>query len=462
MDQFQNISLRSYLTEDLTENSLNFSPASVTDRAFMGDGIDLSRSPRPKMGHDHFVEEDRQNLQAFLSRSRKKKDLSAKRRSGSLGATASGSPIALKSVSSTATSPQKRQPLGQLDVNSPSPVKPKRKYEDAGEDQPEDPKSPKPQPAKRRRRQLGQAAVPDAAALGLGSVEVDDGELTVRRSGRRVALYNSAAALSTPASATSKIPVKLPGQAAGYGGSADLPPELNALKRQMAARSEAKDLAALTRQNTALNRGAALRPTQVLERIQRESSGEEEDKEKQEEEETGPVVEEGRRVTRSLSRRVGFAQPLARYQGEDAVPCATTDVASTAAVAAPAERDESPEETVKPAPAPAPTATRRRRTAREITEERAGVLDMEAAARATKEEKKKEKTAPALSLSSLSRAVPTARKKATTAKEVVEEATGPRTEGAKVAKAKATATTRKSRLPTPGTPAPRRSARTMK
>ncbi|KAK1623341.1 hypothetical protein BDP81DRAFT_120802 [Colletotrichum phormii] len=294
-----------------------------------------------------------------------------------------------------------RQPLGSLDVNSPSPKKAKRKAEavDEREGSPE-----KPQPPKRQRR--AKADVPDAkkATDKANDKSADEDEVAPVpnvRTRRQLAVARG------EAPAVTKIPVRNKGMSSIRAGE--------------------KDLAALTRQNTRSNKGDAVSAEEMLEAIK-----------------TAPPKIETRAAAAAAKKNnksVQWAAQLARSQSEDpsAAPIESDEASSSSAELSPDEEKQ----VGKARKAKASTskiATTKASTAKASTS----------------------KAAPAKSA-----ATKTAPAKATAAKATKasqsKSATAPKTEGAKVSKAKKPTAAAKKELglSANGTPA-KRSARTAK
>ena len=193
-----------------------------------------------------------------------KRNLRQKRRSGSTGSVTSttGSPV------SRCESPAKRLPLGEKDLNSPSPVK-KRKAP-IGSDgffkgkttlfSEESSPAPK---TKRRRKRLA-AELETTLEQSMSLVDPDPAaETGLRRSTRsrstRVQLRPPAP--SANSIALSMIPVRLPGSSGGM--MADMDRDMPAIVIPN-TRNEEKDLAAVTRLNTRKNKGNSVPPKMVL------------------------------------------------------------------------------------------------------------------------------------------------------------------------------------------------------
>ncbi|KAJ0310376.1 hypothetical protein COL5a_008494 [Colletotrichum fioriniae] len=295
-----------------------------------------------------------------------------------------------------------RQPLGSLDVNSPSPKKAKRKAEEVDERE----ASPeKPQPPKRQRR--AKADIPDAKtatskASDKPADEDDVTPVTNVRTRRQLAVARG------EAPAVTKIPVRNKGMSNIRAGE--------------------KDLAALTRQNTRNNKGDAISAEEMLEAIK-----------------TAPPKIETRAAAAAAKKNnksVQWAAQLARSQSEDpSVPTIESDEASSSSA------ELSPDEEKQVGKA---------RKARASTSKIATTKALTAKASTSKAATTKAATSKTLP------AKTTAAKatKATQSK----LATAPKTEGAKVAKTtkKPTAAAKKELgLSANGTPA-KRSARTAK
>ncbi|KAK1983593.1 hypothetical protein LZ30DRAFT_687562 [Colletotrichum cereale] len=176
-----------------------------------------------------------------------------------------------------------RQPLGTLDVNSPSPRKVKRKVDDV-EGRGSSPEK-KPQPPKRQRRE--KAEKPGKAENekpgkdeNTKPAEDEEEEEAGPVAGVRTRAQR-AAERGEPAPAT-KIPVRHKGYAKLRNGE--------------------KDLAVMTRQNTRTNKGSALPAEQVLESLKN----------------APPTVEtEAVAAARKSGKSVQWAEQLARSQSEE-------------------------------------------------------------------------------------------------------------------------------------------------
>lgn len=199
-----------------------------------------------------------------------KRNLARKRRSGSTSSTtsATGSPIGKSG------SPTKRQPLGEKDLNSPSPTK-KRKTPMGSDDFFKgkttlfSEESTPPLKTKRRRKRLA-AELETTLDQSMSLVDTDQTAAAADAAGsglrRSTRSRNTRVALRPPAPsansiALSMIPVRLPGSSGGM---------MSEMDRDMPAivipntRNEEKDLAAVTRLNTRKNKGNSVPPKMVL------------------------------------------------------------------------------------------------------------------------------------------------------------------------------------------------------
>ncbi|KAK7438164.1 hypothetical protein CaCOL14_011922 [Colletotrichum acutatum] len=300
-----------------------------------------------------------------------------------------------------------RQPLGSLDVNSPSPKKAKRKVDEVDERE----ASPeKPQPPKRQRR--AKADIPDAKkATGKPSDKYADEDevapVTNVRTRRQLAVARG------EAPAVTKIPVRNKGMSNIRAGE--------------------KDLAALTRQNTRNNKGDAISAEEMLEAIK-----------------TAPPKIETRAAAAAAKKNnksVQWAAQLARSQSEDpsTAPIDSDEASSSSAELSPDE-EKQVGKVRKARTSTSKIATTKASTAKASTS-KAATTKVATTKAATS------KTAPAKAAAA----------KATKASQS-KLATAPKTEGAKVSKTvkKPTAAAKKELgLSANGTPA-KRSARTVK
>ncbi|KAL2873186.1 hypothetical protein SGCOL_011657 [Colletotrichum sp. CLE4] len=299
-----------------------------------------------------------------------------------------------------------RQPLGSLDVNSPSPKKAKRKAEaaDGREGSPE-----KPQPPKRQRRV--KADVPDAkkATDKANDKSADEDEVAPVpnvRTRRQLAVARG------EAPAVTKIPVRNKGMSNIRAGE--------------------KDLAALTRQNTRSNKGDAVSAEEMLEAIK-----------------TAPPKIETRAaaaVAKRNNKSVQWAAQLARSQSEDpSAALIESDEASSSSAELSPEEEKQVGKARKAKASTSKIATTKASTAKAPTSKAATTKAVPAKSAATK-------TAPAKATAA----------KATKASQS-KLATAPKTDGAKVSKAKKPTAAAKKELglSANGTPA-KRSARTAK
>ncbi|KAK1761655.1 hypothetical protein QBC33DRAFT_605059 [Phialemonium atrogriseum] len=195
-----------------------------------------------------------------------RRNLRPKRRSGSTGSTASttGSPIAKPQ------SPSKRVPLGDKDLNSPSPTK-KRKGRVGKDDYFKgkatlfsEESSPLPKSKRRRKRLDAELETTLDQSMSLVEPDADAADSGLRRSTRsrstRVQLKPPAPSANSVA--LSMIPVRLPGSS---GMMSDLDRDMPAIVIPK-SRSEEKDLAAVTRVNTRKNKAGSVPPRAVLAR----------------------------------------------------------------------------------------------------------------------------------------------------------------------------------------------------
>ncbi|KZL87000.1 hypothetical protein CI238_02182 [Colletotrichum incanum] len=181
-----------------------------------------------------------------------------------------------------------RQPLGALDVNSPSPRKVKRKADDVEEREISPEK--KPQPPKRQRREKAEKPGRDENEKPKEDENTKPAEEAAPVPGVRTRAQR-AAERGEVAPAT-KIPMRHKGYAR--------------------VRSGEKDLAALTRQNTRTNKGSALPAEQVLESLKS----------------APPTVEtRAAAAARKDGKSVQWAEQLARSQSEEpsSAPLSSTE-----------------------------------------------------------------------------------------------------------------------------------------
>ena len=228
---------------------------------------------------------------------------SHKRRSGSIGTTSSGSPIAR---SDSASTPLKRAPLSEKSPNSPSPLK-KRKREEVeadvvdavkegkAKDMPSQDAEAGDAPKLKRRRKLGAPVASEPLPTE------DDGPRRSTRTNRGRVPLNSGAP-SANSVAQSLIPVRLPG-----GLVMDEESQMSMAARH---RNEEKSLAAETRVNTRKNRGAAVLPKVLLA--------------KQGEAKSVPAGQDTTALDTGKknpsAKSVRWAEELVRYQGDDGSP----------------------------------------------------------------------------------------------------------------------------------------------
>ncbi|KAI3557369.1 hypothetical protein CABS02_02473 [Colletotrichum abscissum] len=295
-----------------------------------------------------------------------------------------------------------RQPLGSLDVNSPSPKKAKRKAEEVDERE----ASPeKPQPPKRQRRAKADVSDAKKAAGKASDNSADEDEVapvTNVRTRRQLAVARG------EAPAVTKIPVRNKGMSNIRAGE--------------------KDLAALTRQNTRNNKGDAISAEEMLEAIK-----------------TAPPKIETRAAAAAAKKNnksVQWAAQLARSQSEDpsTAPIDSDEASSSSAELSPDE-EKQVGKARKVRASTSKIATTKASTAKASTSKAATTKTATT------------KTAPAKATAA----------KATKASQS-KLATAPKTEGAKVSKTakKPTAAAKKELgLSANGTPA-KRSARTTK
>jgi hypothetical protein len=283
---------------------------------------------------------EKEMLRRFISKvKRQKSDKTAesfrsiaisRRQSGSIGSTTTGSPIAPASATA------KRQVLGLLDTNSPSPLKVKRKLEDNAV-QPEE----SPQPSSKRSRRNGVGDEND----DMTAVNDKDDKFggIVRRSSRvtrkRVALKPTTQ--SANSAAESMIPVRLLGIAAGMIG--DQPAEIIPTNR--AVRVYEKDTAMLTRVNTRKNRGLATPPVNTLTLMNEDPEmWDRRVKDSIEEAENHTTEAKGRSKPEKASKGVRWDQTLVRYEGD---PITTIISANTPRIEPATVVSKEPEQPVK-------------------------------------------------------------------------------------------------------------------
>ncbi|KAK2026735.1 hypothetical protein LX32DRAFT_594120, partial [Colletotrichum zoysiae] len=174
-----------------------------------------------------------------------------------------------------------RQPLGSLDVNSPSPRKAKRKVDDV-EERGSSPEK-KPQPPKRQRRERAEKPAKDENEKPKEdekAMPAEEEENVGPAAGVRTRAQR-AAERGEPAPAT-KIPVRHRGYATVRNGE--------------------KDLAAQTRQNTRTNKGGALPAEQVLETLKNAAP---------------PIETEVAASARKGGKNVQWAEQLTRSQSAE-------------------------------------------------------------------------------------------------------------------------------------------------
>lgn len=239
-----------------------------------------------------------------------------KRHSGSNGTVTSstGSPIA-RSDSESQTD---RIPLGEKSPNSPSPHK-KRKHEETNDGAVKDTEDCQdaaqkctPAPVLKKRRKLGEPFSQSSGGTALSAPDEDESsEGGPRRSTRarsaRILRPSAPSANSIALSTLSQIPVRLP----GMGAMDDL--GMDGRKSIGRIRSEEKDIAMITKNNTRKNKGTAVPPPVVLQKQQVDPSWIKLES-KRAVDPTKPEVEKAA----SKSKTVRWDEQLARYQEADA------------------------------------------------------------------------------------------------------------------------------------------------
>ncbi|KAI6351776.1 hypothetical protein MCOR25_009751 [Pyricularia grisea] len=333
--------------------ALNLPDISVGLHQTAEDDMKMTEQKQPSLNADHRQKEDEQNraeLQNFMERVRAGKGdiaVKVKRRSGSLGTSATGSPIRRSEPGSGDESASKRQPLREKSPNmSPSPTKKRKTVEDeisSGLLQApslEDHSPPKP---KRRRKNA------ETESDGILNPEFQPGDAQPPRRSTRTKRTLLPPAPSANGFAMSKLPVirSIVIDDGGFGGSPS----------SASVRNDDRQLQATTRANTRRNKAGALHASDALNlQAKRKLSGDDDD--------GGDKAAANKRVkTKSGSAKsVRWGTPLASYQEPPAAdaPIVTSDSADELA----ADDDEA-----IPAPAPGPTASlttapvTRRRTA---------------------------------------------------------------------------------------------------
>ncbi|KAK4466967.1 hypothetical protein QBC42DRAFT_43012 [Cladorrhinum samala] len=239
-----------------------------------------------------------------------------KRNSGSNGTVTSstGSPIARSDSESQAD----RIPLGEKSPNSPSPHK-KRKHEETNDDAAKDTDDSKdaaqnctPAPVLKKRRKLGEPFSQPSESTALSTPDEDESfdggpRRSTRARSARILRPSAPSANSIALSTLSQIPVRLPGMGAMDDSGMDGRKSIGRI------RSEEKDIAMITKNNTRKNKGAAVPPPVVLQKQQVDSSW---------------IKLESKRVVDSTksevekaaskSKSVKWDEQLARYQEADA------------------------------------------------------------------------------------------------------------------------------------------------
>lgn len=296
-----------------------------------------------------------------------KRSLRPKRRSGSTGSATSttGSPVP------QSESPLKRLPLGEKDVNSPSPTK-KRKTAGASGDffkgkttlfSEEDSPPPK---NKRRRKRIDaelDSSLEESLSLTDGDSAVSDAGPRRSTRSRNARHQLKPTAPSANSIALSMIPVRLPGSS---GMMADLDRDMPAVVIPR-ARSEEKDLAAVTRVNTRKNKGNSIPPKMILARQSEDQAWRVKEvrsvfdaREVADAEELDEhAAKKGRESRRG--KGVRWAEELVRFQGDgsETVPPSKPALAKPIVeveIAAPVVVEEPQIETSAPATAPATVA----------------------------------------------------------------------------------------------------------
>ena len=307
------------------------------------------------------VRADKSAKAAEASDALAKRKLRAQRHSGSLGSTTSstGSPM------NKAPLPLKRRPLGERDLNSPSPRK--RRKPDEGDHIfkgkaifSSEEISPRPKQKRRRKRLDSELETTLETSVSQLEEPEADSASGPRRSTRarttRISTRN--AAQNATSSVFSMIPVRLPGQS-GMLGDLGIEISLGASRQ----RSEEKELGAVTRVNTRKNKGDSIPAKMMLARQKDDPNPkmldlldvfDTENLDANATEKTGP--RDGR-VSRK-ENRVRWAETLASYQGEEtaAIGSSVGDASTNGASVeeSPLESDAIPTVTTSEPSEPAP------------------------------------------------------------------------------------------------------------
>ncbi|TLS21598.1 uncharacterized protein PpBr36_10112 [Pyricularia pennisetigena] len=272
------------------------------------DDITMKEQVQPVSNTDHRQKEEdehRADLHSFMERVRAGKGdsaVKAKRRSGSLGTSASGSPVRRSEPESGDESGSKRQPLREKSSNmSPSPTKKRKPVEDqisSGLLQApslEDHSPPKP---KRRRKNA------ETESDGILNPEFQPGDAQPPRRSTRTRRNLLPPAPSANGFAMSKLPIicSIAREDGGFGGSPS----------SASIRNDDRQLQATTRANTRRNKAGALHASDVLNlQAKRKLSGDDDD----EGEDKAAATNKRAKTTKSGSAKsVRWGTPLASYQ----------------------------------------------------------------------------------------------------------------------------------------------------
>ncbi|TLD33720.1 hypothetical protein PspLS_00011 [Pyricularia sp. CBS 133598] len=299
---------------------------------------------QPVLNADHRQKEADQNraeLQSFMERMKAKgkgdSAIKVKRRSGSLGTSATGSPIRRSEPESGDESASKRQPLGEKSPNmSPSPTKKRKTVEDeisSGLLQApslEDHSPPKP---KRRRKNA------ETESDGILNPEFQPGEAQPPRRSTRTKRNLLPPAPSANGFAMSKLPVirSIAIDDGGFGGSPS----------SASVRNDDRQLQATTRANTRRNKAGALHASDALNlQAKRKLSGGDED----ECEDKAATTKRAKTTKSGNAKSVRWGTPLASYQEPPATvaPISISDSADELAA---------DDDVAIPAPGPGPAAS---------------------------------------------------------------------------------------------------------
>ncbi|KAH8842929.1 hypothetical protein MCOR29_003048 [Pyricularia oryzae] len=337
--------------------ALNLPDMAVDVQHNAKDDIRVDEQPQRVLNADHRQKEADQNraeLQSFMERMRAGKgdtSIKVKRRSGSLGASATGSPIRRSEPEDGDESVSRRQPLGEKSPNmSPSPTKKRKTVEDEISSgllhapSLEDHSPPKP---KRRRKNA------ETESDGILNPDFQPGEAQPPRRSTRTKRNLLPPAPSANGFALSKLPVirSIAIDDGGFGGSPS----------SAIVRNDDRQLQATTRANTRRNKAGALHASDALNlQAKRKLSGADDD----EGEDKAAATNKRAKTTKSGSAKsVRWGTPLASYQEPPAA--VAPNVASESADELAADEDNGAIPAPVPVPATSLTAApvTRRRTA---------------------------------------------------------------------------------------------------